>query len=307
MREATSENKTYRINLHMHTTDSDGRRSPEEAIAIYKAAGYDAVAITDHWRHGEECEIDGMKVFSGCEYNFGGNEASSDDVYHILALLCESDPMVEKTDSPTVCVEKIHRAGGIAVLAHPAWSMNQPDRVEAIEKAAGFDATEIFNTVSGEKHSNRPYSGLFVDQMANRGILYPLFAADDVHYYEADGTSSAIIVSLPELTREALIDAIKRRDFYAVSGGKDAPTIDLTDLGETIQIKCSPVSCINVFSSSAWAPDRHVVGEGLTELEYRCVLPTRKKQDRWIRVEVTDAAGRRAYSNLIRKTEEIGE
>ena len=307
MREATSENKTYRINLHMHTTDSDGKKSPEEAIEIYKAAGYDAVAITDHWKFGEEREIGGMKVLSGCEYNFGGNEASSDDVYHILALLCESDPMVEKTDSPAVCVEKIHRAGGIAVLAHPAWSMNQPDRVEAIEKAGGFDATEIFNTVSGEKHSNRPYSGLFVDQMANRGILYPLFAADDVHYYEKDGTSSAIIVSLPELTREALIDAIKRRDFYAVSGGKDAPTLEVTDLGDTIRIKCSPVSEINVFSSYAWAADRHVVGEGLTEHEYRCVLPTRKKQDRWIRVEVTDAAGRRAYSNLIRKTEEIGE
>ena len=50
-----------------------------------------------------------------------------------------------------------------------------------------------------------------------------------------------------------------------------------------------------------------MVGEGLTEHEYRCVLPTRKKQDRWIRVEVTDAAGRTAYSNLIEKTEQIGE
>lgn len=307
MREATSGNKTYRINLHMHTTDSDGRRSPEEAIAIYKAAGYDAVAITDHWHYGEEREIDGMKVFSGCEYNFGGNETFDGAVYHILSLFCLRDPGVVRADGPAVCIRKIHEAGGLAILAHPAWSLNQPDCVEAIQREECFDATEIYNTVSGEKHSNRPYSGLFVDQMANRGILYPLFAADDVHYYEKDGTSSAIIVSLPELTREALIDAIKRKDFYAVSGGKDAPTINLTDLGETIQIKCSPVSCINVFSSSAWAPDRHVVGEGLTELEYRCVLPTRKKQDRWIRVEVTDAAGRTAYSNLIEKTEQIGE
>ena len=28
--------KTYRINLHMHTTDSDGKKTPEEAIEIYK-------------------------------------------------------------------------------------------------------------------------------------------------------------------------------------------------------------------------------------------------------------------------------
>jgi hypothetical protein len=307
MREATSENKTYRINLHMHTTDSDGRRSPEEAIAIYKAAGYDAVAITDHWRHGEEREIDGMKVFSGCEYNFGGNETFDGAVYHILSLFCLRDPGVVRADDPAVCIRKIHEAGGLAILAHPAWSLNQPDCVEAIQREDRFDATEIYNTVSGEKHSNRPYSGMFVDQMANRGILYPLFAADDVHYYEKDGTSSAIIVSLPELTREGLIEAIRNRDFYAVSGGKDAPYLEVRDCGNTIHIACSPVSEVNIFTNLAWAENRHLAGEDITEADYPCVIEGRPRQDRWIRVEVTDRDGRRAYSNLISKAEQIGE
>ena len=171
----------------------------------------------------------------------------------------------------------------------------------------GYAYAEIYNTVSGEKHSNRPYSGLFVDQMANRGILYPLFAADDVHYYEKDGTSSAIIVSLPELTREGLIEAIRNRDFYAVSGGKDAPFLEVRDCGNTIHIACSPVSEVNIFTNLAWAKNRHLVGEDITEADYPCVIEGRPRQDRWIRVEVTDRDGRRAYSNLISKAEQIGE
>ena len=33
-----------KIGLHTHTTLSDGHKTPEEAAAVYKAAGYDAIA-----------------------------------------------------------------------------------------------------------------------------------------------------------------------------------------------------------------------------------------------------------------------
>ena len=286
--------KPYRINLHMHTTDSDGKLSPEEAVARYRAEGYDAVAITDHWVYGEEREISGMKVFSGCEYNFGGND-SCNGVYHILALFCTRDPGVTRADDPVSCVRKIHAAGGLAVLAHPAWSVNQPDLVEQIERLEHFDATEVFNTVSGEKNSNRPYSGAFVDQMASRGTCFSLFSSDDAHYYEKDATCGAIIASLPELTREALIDAIRSEQFYAVSGGKDAPTLALTETEGGLLVSCSPAVRVDIFTNSAFAPGRHIVGEGITEYEYRFA-----KADRVARVEVQDSCGRTAYSNFVR-------
>ena len=38
----------YKGNLHMHTTVSDGALDPVEAINIYREAGYDFIAITDH-------------------------------------------------------------------------------------------------------------------------------------------------------------------------------------------------------------------------------------------------------------------
>ena len=52
----------YKANLHCHSTVSpDGKFSPEEIKAAYKAQGYAAVAFTDHERfvtHNDLCDND---------------------------------------------------------------------------------------------------------------------------------------------------------------------------------------------------------------------------------------------------------
>ena len=161
---------------------------------------------------GEERELEGLPIIAGCEYNFGWDPADS-YVYHILSLFHEADPCVEKTDDPQTCVKKILAAGGISVLAHPAWSLNDPARAIELE---GIEFTEIFNTVSGEHESNRPYSGSFVDLAACRGKLYGLFASDDTHYYDSDAAVASIMVKADSLSREDIVRAIRNGDFYAV-------------------------------------------------------------------------------------------
>ena len=37
----------YKANLHCHTTVSDGRKTPEDTKAAYRAMGYDFIALTD--------------------------------------------------------------------------------------------------------------------------------------------------------------------------------------------------------------------------------------------------------------------
>ena len=39
----------WRGNLHTHSTLSDGHRSPEEVCRFYEAAGYDFLALTEHF------------------------------------------------------------------------------------------------------------------------------------------------------------------------------------------------------------------------------------------------------------------
>ena len=65
--------KYYKLALHLHTTVSDGRKTPEDVAKEYKADGYDAIAFTDHWKYGEGGELEGLKIISGCEYNTSFN------------------------------------------------------------------------------------------------------------------------------------------------------------------------------------------------------------------------------------------
>ena len=138
--------RRYKINLHTHTRRSDGRVSAWLAARTYKEAGYDAIAITDHWVVGMDESLAGLPILPGCEYNFGIDPAN-EGVYHILSILHEKDPGVKKTDGLQTCIDKILAAGGIPVLAHPAWSLNDPSEVS---KLRGIDFTETcaFKTAS---------------------------------------------------------------------------------------------------------------------------------------------------------------
>lgn len=278
--------RRYKLGLHMHTTLSDGHMSPEAAVRLYKEAGYDAVALTDHWFFGEDRELEGMRILSGIEYNFG-TDGTGDGVYHILSLMARRNPGVTREDTPQVCVDRILAAGGLPVLAHPAWSLNQPD---AAANLRGVAFTEIFNTVSGEQASNRPYSGSFVDLSACRGKYYGLFASDDTHYYHCDECVAATMVKADSLSCEDIMAALLRGDYYATTG----PEIHLTVEDGFWVVRCSPAVTVNIFSNTVWAAGRHNVGEDLTEI--RVPLAPR---DVYARAEVTDKNGRTAYSPIL--------
>ena len=125
--------------------------------------------------------------------------------------------------SPQAIIDAVSGCGGLAVLAHPAWSLNRP--ADAL-RLSGLAGTEIYNSVSGIPWNARPYSGAFVDQLAVEGRLLPCFAADDAHFYNGDATRSYILVKAAEKTSAAILDAIRRGDFYATQG----PRFSLTCL-----------------------------------------------------------------------------
>lgn len=278
--------KRYKINLHTHTRRSDGHVSAWVAARTYREAGYDAIAITDHWKVGMGENLDGLPILPGCEYNFGLDPAG-EGVYHIQSLLHERDPEVEKTDTPQTCIDKIIAAGGIPVLAHPAWSLNDPSEVL---KLRGVDFAEIYNTVSGKHASNRPYSGNFVDLMACRGKFFGLLASDDTHYYDGDETTAAIMVKADSLSSTDLKRAILAGDFYATTG----PEVHIKVENGNIEVTCSKAVEINVFTNAAWSRGRHTVGMGLTHV----TVPV-SRVDRFARAEVVDEYGRMAYTNFI--------
>lgn len=106
-------NDRLKVGLHMHTTRSDGKKTPEEAAAVYAAAGFDVIAITDHWKWTPFGTLGGLRVISGAEYNVGGSDPCVGiGIYHILALGCANEPAVSEDQSPAEIAEAIHAEGG---------------------------------------------------------------------------------------------------------------------------------------------------------------------------------------------------
>jgi len=53
--------------LHTHTSDTDGELRPEAAAAHYGWAGFDVVAITDHWTLTSVPSTEHLVVITGAE------------------------------------------------------------------------------------------------------------------------------------------------------------------------------------------------------------------------------------------------
>lgn len=278
--------KRFKVGLHIHTTLSDGRVSPDDSARIYKEAGFDAIAITDHWQFGNEQELSGLKILSGCEYNMGASDTSV-DVMHIVGVGMKYAPDIKKEDDRQYVIDEINKAGGIAILAHPAWSLNTPEEALCLK---GFSAVEIYNSVSDANQSSRPYSGYFVDLIANKGMFLNIAATDDTHYYNgSDETKSYIMVKAESL--DDIFEAIKNGDYYASQG----PEVHVRREGDKLICDCSECVKIDFLSNAAWGPDRITRGKNLTHAEYQI-----KPFDKWARVEVLDENGNYAWSNIIK-------
>lgn len=295
--------KRLKVGLHTHTTCSDGRKTPEEVIALYAAAGYDALAITDHWKYAEAGKAHGMTLLSGIEYDMTGTDlvSNTNQTFHVVALCMDHDPQLCKEeikdtsvsiyDRVRKVVAEIRKAGGVAVLAHPAWSLNAPDQILA---AGDFDALEIYNSVSECGMSDRPYSGQIVDMLAARGIYFPLTATDDAHYYNGDALRGITMLEADAVAELGFGGAIKAGRFYATQG----PEIHLERIShEEVKVTCSPAVKIAFLSSLPWTKGRMVRGENLTEAVYEI---KHDRNEHYIRAEVTDAEGNAAWSNIIK-------
>jgi hypothetical protein len=288
----TFRGKEYlKIGLHTHTTNSDGAYTPEQALTMYREAGYDAVALTDHWIYTPQANQNGLTVLSGCEYDI--------PYHHIVGIGMTRDPEISRTlqrdeslsvaEKAKVIVRRIREAGGFAVIAHPAWSVTSPERLRDI---GDFDALEIYNSVSEAGMSYRPYSGIIVDILAaDYGIYPPLLATDDTHYYNGDECRGIVMVERDAYEQLGLGRAIREKRFYATQG--PALEVERTEDG-SICAYCSPAVKVVFLSNVNWTAGRVVRGECITEVTYRP-----NPADTFVRVEITDADGRMAWSNMI--------
>ncbi|MGI6316381.1 MAG: PHP domain-containing protein [Christensenellales bacterium] len=256
--------RLYKGNLHLHTTKSDGRLSPEETLERYKRNGYTFCAVTDHWRYAwyPEHETDTFLVLGGAE--FGSDiTRSGGGIHHIVAF---GDPDVTlfgngesfspdnfNCKSVQEIVNFIRERGNEALYCHPYWSLAEISDTLDIRGCIGM---EIYN--HGCEIEGRMGSGeVFYDHMLWHGQKLWAFSADDAHGWLPDYCGGSILVKTDDFSHAGLMDAIRRGSFYSVAAmeGEEAPEIiSFYVEDEKVVFVCSGAKRIHLIGREAEYP-----------------------------------------------------
>ena len=170
-----------KCNFHCHTTCSDGRLSPKDVMAAYRALDYDVLAITDHrevTRPAADEIPAGLTLIPGTELDF----LLPTQAVHLLGLGVSPDiaDCWNPNGTPQQAIDSIRACGGRAVLAHPAWSLNT---TELMCSFRGLSGVEIFNSVSSvPTNALRGDSAAMLDPVFANGQLLNCFANDNVDF-----------------------------------------------------------------------------------------------------------------------------
>jgi hypothetical protein len=289
-----------RCALHAHTTNSDGELAPELLVRHYDWAGYDVLAITDHWVRTVADSTERLLVIPSAELNAtaGGPEHDA----HVLALGIASDP-----DIPTGAfaplaevVGWILENGGIPFIAHTYWSGLRTDQFESCEGLVGL---EVWNA-GCELEVGRGDSSLHWDEALERGHGLFALATDDSHHPGFDSGFAATMVRAAAKSQEAVLDALRAGAFYSSTGPElHGLAVD----GSAIEVRCSPAQSVTLLAGRRRGaranagrlgyPLNSEVLERSADGLITAVRLQRPRDTPYARVQVEDAAGRRAWTN----------
>lgn len=166
----------YRYETHLHTAEGSACASASgaEQARRYKELGYDGIIVTDHFFNGNTAVTNyldweervnryckgyenakavgdeiGLKVFFGIEYSYFGADLLTYGVDK--QWLLENDNICDI--SFYQYAERVHKAGGILVHAHPFreadWYIHE---IKLLPK--WIDAVEVYNSGNGKEVYN---------------------------------------------------------------------------------------------------------------------------------------------------------
>ncbi len=282
----------YKGNLHTHSTRSDAVRDPADVCALYRDAGYDFLAVTDHFLGCYNFPVTDTRPYRtnsfttllGAEVHAPATELG--DLWHILSvgLPLDFEPTPPEESGPVLAARCL-AAGAFVAIAHPSW---YGLTVADAESISGAHAIEVYNHASAVRTDRGDGWGL-MDAMLARGHRLNACATDDAHFRCNDFFGGWMMVKAESLEPEALLAALRAGDAYATQG----PEIHAVALdGDTVAVECSPATSVMLLGRAS--ASEVVFGADLRQarLPLGCL-----KANGYGRVVVTDAAGKRAWSN----------
>jgi hypothetical protein len=290
-----------RCALHTHTTNSDGELSPSLLVRHYERAGFDVLAITDHWIRTAEPSTERLLVIPSTELDASMGEPGREA--HVLGLGIEMDPEEPGAEFPSLAetVDWISRSGGVAFLAHPYWSGL---RVEEFAGCEGLLGLEVYNA-GCELEVGRGVSGVhWDDALEVDSRVWFGIAADDSHHPGFDSALAWTWVRTRKRSREAVIESLRAGGFYSSTG----PRIEDVSVEDgVVEVRTTPAESVRLLTGRMRGA---AVNAGRLGYSYRGeVLETSPdggitaarlstpRQAPYGRVEVTGATGGKAWTN----------
>jgi hypothetical protein len=288
----------WKGNLHTHSTASDGDNTPEEVCRRYRQAGYDFLALTDHFMPQYNFPVVDTRPFRtadfttliGAELHTRAVRTEMGSVWHILAVGLPFDfAHVEPDETAAQLTQRALDAGAYVAVAHPNWyALSERDMASLPQT----HAIEIINGVAID-YNDRGDSWHFADVQLGRGERYTICATDDFHGKpeRADFQRGWVQVKSNSNEPEALLEALKAGHSCS-STGPEIYDIHL-EAGNKVTVRSSPAD--RVFVTGKGPVSSYVGGHGATQWE----LSLKRFDSPYCRITVRDRNGGRAWSNPI--------
>ena len=308
----------YKASLHTHSTVSDGKLTPEEVKALYKAAGFSILALTDHHivaRHpelndGEFLTLTGIELgldsqdyappqsFFGQTYHFNLIAKDPNNLWqpyppkkitetnraHAEAAHWDDRQRICSTQCANEILKRAKEEGFLAIYNHPVWSGQHYPEYMALENLWALELRNTHNVMNGFDDNN---SHVYRD-MLSAGKRLSVVAADDTHRPHTVGGSWTMI-GAEELTYASVIEDMEKGNVYATCG----PLIhSLTLDGNILRLTCTEAREVALQAHARFA--RRVAGDGITEAEFDLSTWFEKSAgnpNAFIRLTVTAADG----------------
>lgn len=275
----------FRANLHTHTTLSDGDTDLAGRCRQYREAGYHVLAVTDHERTSQTDGLSGEGFLV-----IGGMETHPPDpaggLYHLVCLNVPHGFSLAGIDDANERIRRVREAGGEVIIAHPYWCGHTLADLLPLDGAV---AVEVYNATCSK--IGKAFSSVHWDDLLAAGRMLPAVAVDDVHRGR-DIFMGWTWLKMQELTVESVLQALRSGCFYA-SCGPRIRDFQVTD--GVARLRCSPVVEVHFIGRNAAGRSFYAdAGEPFTEVE----APVNPGM-RYVRCEVVDAAGNRAWTNPV--------
>lgn len=264
----------YKGQLHCHSSNSsDAVDSPVDLLVAYKNAGYSFVAITDHEVMTPQQSVSGVLHIKASE------EGTVDG--HILSIGSLNE---KPSNISQEVVDSINSDKGFCVMAHPNWIV-LPFSDSKLLEIKGYHAIEVYNALVSRTEGAAEEK---IDYALRNGITTYLTASDDCHGVTTQNFDVGWInLYADELSQVAIMDSLKRGNFYSSIGAE--MTVTLSE--NKVNVTTPTLSTIEFITANGVSKSETNTNSSFYEIY---------GDEKYVRINVTRLSdNKRAWSNPI--------